>query len=60
MLYGLFDGSSSGRALLGALGVLVLSLVVWVVALALLGVLAWAVMRSKAPAESLTKEVATK
>jgi K(+)-stimulated pyrophosphate-energized sodium pump len=31
------------------------SLVVWVVALALLGVLAWAVMRSKAPAESMTK-----
>jgi K(+)-stimulated pyrophosphate-energized sodium pump len=32
------------------------SLVVWVVALALLGVLAWAVMRSKAPAESMTAE----
>ena len=30
-------------------------LMVWVVALALLGVLAWAVMRSKAPAESLTQ-----
>jgi K(+)-stimulated pyrophosphate-energized sodium pump len=33
------------------------SLVVWVVALALLGVLAWAVMRSKAPAESMTANV---
>jgi len=29
--------------------------VVWVVALALLGVLAWAVMRSKAPAPSMTE-----
>ncbi|HEU0297733.1 MAG TPA: sodium-translocating pyrophosphatase [Anaerolineales bacterium] len=33
-------------------------LVVWIVALALLGVLAWAVMRSKAPAESMTVDVA--
>jgi len=32
-------------------------LVVWVVALALLGVLGWAVIRSKAPAESLTMDV---
>jgi len=30
------------------------SIVVWVVALALLGLLAWAVMRSKAPAPSMT------
>jgi hypothetical protein len=30
-------------------------IVVWVVALALLGVLAWAVMRSKAPAPSMTE-----
>jgi len=30
---------------------------VWVVALVLLGVLAWAVMRSKAPAESMTVDV---
>ena len=30
-LYAAFDGSSNGRALLGALGVLVLTLVVWVV-----------------------------
>jgi K(+)-stimulated pyrophosphate-energized sodium pump len=32
-------------------------LVVWIVAVALLGVLAWAVMRSKAPAESMTASV---
>ncbi len=32
-------------------------LVVWIVAVALLGVLAWAVMRSKAPAESMTANV---
>src|SRR5687768_17127959 len=31
MLYAAFDGSSSGRALLGALGVLLLILLVWVV-----------------------------
>lgn len=31
--------------------------VIWVVSAALLGVLAWAVMRSKAPAESMTAEV---
>ena len=31
MLYAIFDGSSSGRALLGAFGVLVLALVVWVI-----------------------------
>jgi hypothetical protein len=30
-------------------------IVVWVVALALLGLLAWAVMRSKAPAPSMTE-----
>jgi len=30
-------------------------IVVWVVALALLGVLAWAVIRSKAPAPSMTE-----
>jgi K(+)-stimulated pyrophosphate-energized sodium pump len=30
-------------------------IVVWAVALALLGVLAWAVMRSKAPAPSMTE-----
>ena len=35
-----------------------LSFGVWVVALALLGILAWAVMRSKAPAESMSGEVA--
>lgn len=35
-----------------------IKLVVWIVALALLGVLAWAVMRSKAPAESMTVDVA--
>jgi K(+)-stimulated pyrophosphate-energized sodium pump len=29
--------------------------IVWAVAIVLLGVLAWAVMRSKAPAESMTK-----
>jgi K(+)-stimulated pyrophosphate-energized sodium pump len=29
--------------------------IVWIVALALLGVLAWAVMRSKAPAPSMTE-----
>ncbi len=34
------------------------SLGTWVVALVLLGVLAWAVMRSKAPAESMTAAVA--
>jgi K(+)-stimulated pyrophosphate-energized sodium pump len=33
--------------------------VVWVVALALLGLLAWAVMRSKAPAPSMTEAKAT-
>jgi K(+)-stimulated pyrophosphate-energized sodium pump len=37
----------------GASGVTVI--VVWVVALALLGVLVWAVMRSKAPAPSMTE-----
>jgi len=31
VLYAMFDGSSSGRALLGAFGVLVLALVVWVI-----------------------------
>lgn len=31
VLYAVFDGSSNGRALLGAFGVLVLSLVVWVI-----------------------------
>ena len=31
MLYAAFDGSSSGRALLGVLGVLILALVVWVI-----------------------------
>ncbi|CAG0989748.1 hypothetical protein GEOBC_02305 [Geobacteraceae bacterium] len=31
VLYALFDGSSSGRAVLGAFGVLVLALVVWVI-----------------------------
>jgi len=30
-------------------------IVVWVVALALLGLLTWAVMRSKAPAPSMTE-----
>jgi hypothetical protein len=30
-LYAVFDGSSSGRALLGAVGILILTLVVWVV-----------------------------
>ena len=34
-----------------------LTIGVWVVAVALLGILAWAVIRSKAPAESLTGEV---
>jgi len=33
------------------------SLVVWAVSIALIGVLAWAVMRSKAPAESMTAEI---
>ena len=33
------------------------SLVVWAVSIALIAVLAWAVMRSKAPAESMTAEV---
>jgi hypothetical protein len=33
-------------------------IVVWVVSLALLGLLAWAVMRSKAPAPSMTEEKA--
>jgi len=36
------------------------SLVVWAVSIALIGVLAWAVMRSKAPAESMTAEVGGK
>lgn len=31
VLYAVFDGSSSGRALLGAFGILVLALVVWVI-----------------------------
>lgn len=31
MLYAAYDGSSSGRALLGAFGVLILTLVVWVI-----------------------------
>lgn len=31
--------------------------IVWAVAIALIGVLAWAIMRSKAPAESMTAEV---
>lgn len=31
VLYAVFDGSSSGRALLGALGILILTLVVWVI-----------------------------
>ena len=31
VLYALFDGSSSGRAVLGAFGVLVLALVIWVI-----------------------------
>jgi K(+)-stimulated pyrophosphate-energized sodium pump len=34
-------------------------IVVWAVALALLGVLAWAVMRSKAPAPAMTEATAT-
>jgi K(+)-stimulated pyrophosphate-energized sodium pump len=34
-----------------------IKLVVWIVALALLGVLAWTVMRSKTPAESMTVDV---
>ncbi|MBL8098129.1 MAG: sodium-translocating pyrophosphatase [Anaerolineales bacterium] len=33
------------------------SLVVWAVSIALIGILAWAIMRSKAPAESMTAEV---
>jgi K(+)-stimulated pyrophosphate-energized sodium pump len=33
-------------------------IVVWIVALALIGVLAWAVMRSKSPAQEMTSEVA--
>ncbi|HRJ75165.1 MAG TPA: sodium-translocating pyrophosphatase, partial [Anaerolineales bacterium] len=36
------------------------SLVVWAVSIALIAVLAWAVMRSKAPAESMTAEVGGK
>jgi K(+)-stimulated pyrophosphate-energized sodium pump len=36
------------------------SLVVWAVSIALIGVLAWAIMRSKAPAESMTAEVGAK
>jgi K(+)-stimulated pyrophosphate-energized sodium pump len=36
------------------------SLVVWAVSIALIGVLAWALMRSKAPAESMTAEVGGK
>jgi hypothetical protein len=31
VLYAVFDGSSSGRAILGALGILILTLVVWVI-----------------------------
>ena len=31
VLYAVFDGNSSGRALLGALGILILTLVVWVI-----------------------------
>ncbi len=42
----------------GASGVT--AVVVWVVALALLGTLAWAVLRSKAPAPSLTEAVVAK
>jgi len=34
-------------------------ILVWVVALILLGVLAWAVLRSKAPAPSMTEAKAT-
>jgi hypothetical protein len=41
----------------GASGATVI--VVWVVALVLLGVLAWAVLRSKAPAPSMTEAQAT-
>lgn len=36
------------------------SLVVWAVSIALIAVLAWAVLRSKAPAESMTAEVSAK
>lgn len=36
------------------------SLIVWVVSIALIGVLAWAILRSKAPAESMTAEVGAK
>lgn len=36
------------------------SVVVWAVSIALIGVLAWAIMRSKAPAESMTAEVGAK
>ena len=31
ILYAIFDGSTNGRALLGAFGVLILTLVVWVI-----------------------------
>ena len=49
---GLGDHRADHRAVCRATGVTLLG--VWIVALALLGVLAWAVMRSKAPAPSMS------